>query len=131
MSKTVFSVDGVAYPHVFVSSLKRSFSVLDGGNAGRTMDGAMQRDIIGTYYNYSLELDPSYSEPAEYDALYEALSAPVNSHELTVPYGQETLTFQAYVANGEDELLHMYERLNRWENLTIHFVAMKPQRRPS
>lgn len=131
MKISVFSVDGVEYPDVNVLRLQRNFNILDGENAGRTMDGAMQRDIIGTYYNYSMELTSDYSDLSEYDALYEVLSAPVNSHTIIVPYGQEMLTFEAYVANGGDELLHMRNTFNKWQNLNINFVAMEPQRRPS
>lgn len=133
MSKSVFSVDGVEYPGVCVKSpIHRSFNVLDGENAGRTMDGAMQRDLIGTYYNYRMEFDTSASALEEYDALYEVLSAPVKSHTITVPYGQEVLTFEAYVANGDDDLTRIYQDESRkWENLAVNFVAMSPQRRPA
>lgn len=131
MRKAAFSIDGKEYANVHVTSLKRSFSVLDGENAGRTMDGAMQRDIIGTYYNYSMEIDPSESDPAEYDSLYEALSAPQNSHSIVVPYGLGTLEFQAYVSNGEDELFFAGGKEYQWDNLSVNFVAMKPQRRPA
>ena len=130
MSKFVFTVDGVEYKNIHVLSVKRSFSVLDGENAGRTMDGAMQRDIIGTYYNYSLEIDPVDSSPDEYDSLYEVLSAPEDSHTVSFPYGRDVLTFNAYVSNGDDELWDAVNGVNRWNNLTINFVAMKPQRRP-
>lgn len=130
MKLSAFSVDGTAYPNIHVVSLKRSFSVLDGSNAGRTMDGAMQRDIIGTYYNYSLELDPDNSAVKEYDALYEVLSAPENSHSISIPYGQGSMDFQAYISNGEDELFTKEGTANYWNNLTINFIAMKPQRRP-
>lgn len=130
MSKFVFTIDGTSYSKIHVVSLKRSFAVLDGENAGRTMDGAMQRDIIGTYYNYSLEVDPYDSDPAEYDALYEALSAPVDSHAVSFPYGSSALSFEAYVANGEDELFDILGGKNRWDHLTINFIAMNPQRRP-
>ena len=45
MKKSVFSVDGVDYPGIFVKSpIHRSFNVLDGENAGRTLDGRMQRN---------------------------------------------------------------------------------------
>lgn len=131
MSNFVFSIDGVEYSKIHVMSLKRSFSVLDGENAGRTMDGAMQRDIIGTYYNYSMEIDPYDSDPAEYDSLWEAISAPVDSHTVSFPYGRDMLTFEAYVANGEDELFDIFRGVNRWDNLTVNFVAMDPQRRPA
>lgn len=126
----VFSVDGVEYPNVNVISLERTFAVMDGENAGRTMDGSMQRDVIGTYYNYNMELTSDYSDLTEYDKLYEVLSAPVDSHTIVVPYGQGTLTFTAYVANGNDNLIHKRPNFNKWDSLSINFVAMKPQRRP-
>ena len=127
---SVLSLDGKAYPNLHVVSLKRSFSVLDGDNAGRVMTGAMKRDIIGTYYNYSMEIDPVSSDLAEYDEFYEAISAPVDSHVLTVPYAQTTVTFDAYVANGEDELVSKNDDRSNWQNLSVNFVAMKPKRTP-
>lgn len=128
---SVLSLDGKGYPNLHVVSLKRSFSVLDGDNAGRVMTGAMKRDIIGTYYNYSMEIDPVSSDLAEYDEFYEAISSPVDSHVLTVPYAQTTLTFDAYVANGEDKLVSKYNGRNEWQNLAVNFVAMKPKRTPA
>lgn len=129
MNDFVFTIDGAAYSKIHVVSLKRSFSVLDGENAGRTMDGAMRRDIIGTYYNYSLEIDPCDSDPAEYDALWETISSPADSHTVSFPYGRSVLTFEAYVSNGEDELWDICRGGNRWNNLTVNFIAMDPQRR--
>ena len=128
---SVLSLDGKAYPNLHVVSLKRSFSVLDGDNAGRVMTGAMKRDIIGTYYNYSMEIDPVSSDLAEYDEFYEAISAPVDSHVLTVPYAQTTVTFDADVANGEDELVSKNDDRSNWQNLSVNFVAMKPKRTPA
>lgn len=126
-----FVLDGKSY-NVFVpeSGIKRSGQVLDGDNAGRTQSGVMIRDIIGTYYNYSIEIDTSKTERAEYDALYQVLTAPVDSHTLTVPYAQETITFQAYVTSAEDTLETMADGHNLWSGLKINFIAMKPQRRP-
>ena len=131
MKNYVFTVDGVEYRRLHVLSVKRTFAILDGENAGRTMDGAMQRDIVGTYYNYNLVIDPMESDPEEYDALYEAISAPVDSPEVIFPYGRSVLSFRAYVANGEDELFDASGGDNRWDNLTVNFVAMEPQRRPA
>ena len=131
MREAVFTVDGVSYPGVHVASLRRSFAVLDGPNAGRMMDGSLRRDVIGTYYNYALELYSDFSSPEQYDALYEALSAPVDSHDVVFPYGQENLSFLAYIANGEDELPKIYrDGLQKWDHLSLNFVAMEPQRRP-
>ena len=131
MNFSVFSVDGTPYPGVNVLSLKRNFNVLDGPNAGRVMDGAMTREVIGTYYNYSMEITSNYSNLEEYDSLYEVLSSPADSHSIVVPYGQGTLSFEAYVSNGSDDLLHTRDSFNKWNNLSINFIAMKPQRRAS
>lgn len=128
---TVFSIDGVGYPTILVESLKRKFSVLDGENAGRVKTGEMQRDIIGTYYNYSLELDTSEASLAEYDRLYEVLSSPQDKHSITVPYGQTSITFDAYISNGEDELFSMESSRNLWGELSINFIAIAPKRRPA
>ncbi len=130
MKIPVFSVDGVEYPGVNVISLERTGAVLDGSNAGRTMDGAMKRDIIGTYYNFNLELTSDYSDLEQYDALYEVITAPVDSHTITMPYGQGTMTFEAYVANVTDNLLHRRESFSKWNNMKVNFIAMEPQRRP-
>lgn len=126
----VLTVDGVAYPNIHITSLKRSFSVLDGENVGRVMTGKMERDIIGTYYNYSAEVDAGCASKAEYDRFYQVISAPVDSHSIVVPYGQSTLTFAAYVSNGDDNLISAYPDGNTWSGLSFNFIAMQPQRTP-
>lgn len=124
------TMDGVTYSTLHVVKLVRSFSVLDGENAGRVMSGAMERDVIGTFYNYQVEIDPDAASRADYDAFFYAISAPVDSHTLIVPFAQSTLTFQAYVTQGQDELTLMEDAANRWENLSFSFIAMAPARTP-
>lgn len=125
------TVDGVTYRTIHVTSIKRNFQVLDGDNAGRVTSGDMRRDVIGTFYNYSFAIDPSQADPTEYDRLFDVITAPVASHSIIVPYAQTTLTFQAYVTNGSDELGYMGDVVNRWENLTFNAIAMSPQRTPT
>lgn len=125
----LITVDGVNY-NVYDTKITRDFQILDGENAGRLMNGKMERDIIGTYYNYTWEIEADDLEI--YDSLYEVLSAPVDSHTITVPYGKsETITFEAYVSSGKDELGVNYEGNNYWKGLSIQFIAMEPKRRPS
>ncbi len=124
-------VDGVEYEGLAVLSVKRSFSVTDGDNAGRlSVSGKMVRDIIGTFYNYQFTINPRKSNRLTYDAFFEVISAPVDSHIIVVPYGQGTLTFEAYVTTGDDELVLIGDDANHWKNLTFNVVAMEPQRTP-
>ena len=127
--KPVFKVDGVSY-NVIVpeGGLKRQGRVLDGESVGRMLSGRMMRDIVGTYYNYAMQLDTRNLDVAQYDALYQVLSAPVDYHTVILPYGQSTLTFQAYVTNLDDELVLIQEGRNLWGNLSFTFVAMQPER---
>lgn len=124
------AVDGRIYKVGF-SGLRRLGSIVDGENAGRVLSGAMKRDIIGTYYNYELSASPLLGELAEYDAFYEVLSAPVDSHLVEVPYAQGTLKYRAYITNLSDNLVKARPGLNRWKGLTVNFIAMEPQRRPT
>ena len=130
----VLTLDNVQYPHIHVTSLTRNFTVMDGENAGRVQSLAMVRDVKGTFYNYSIEIDPDMRYKAEYDSFYQVITAPVDSHTLVVPYGQETLTFEAYVTQGSDELIlnnpssYRYGG-NAWQALSFNFIAMAPQRR--
>jgi hypothetical protein len=126
---TLFKIDGVSY-NVLVPSggLKRSAKVLDGDNVGRMQSGRMKRDIIGTYYNYSMQIDTRGLNAAQYDALYQVLTAPVDYHTVVVPYGQSTLTYEAYVSNVDDEVILMQDGRNLWGNLSVDFIAMEPDR---
>lgn len=126
----VFTLDGRSF-NVVVTSLQRKASVLDGQSAGRVLSGRMERDIIGTYYNYSIELDTASMSVTDYDALYEALTAPVKSHTLVAPYGQGTISFEAYVTGADDTLKIMTPAKNLWGDLRINFVAMEPKRYPA
>ena len=127
----VFSIDG-RYFNVFIpmDGIERNFSVVDTDDAGRVITGGMERDIVGTYYNYTIKLDTSLLSFEEYDDLYEILSDPVDYHEIIVPYGQRTLAFHAYVTQGKD-VLNRIDRLgNHWKQLSVNFIAMEPERLP-
>lgn len=125
-------IDGVTYDGIRVLSVKRSFTVTDGENAGRlATSGRMVRDIIGTFYNYEFNVDPQSASPETYDAFYQAITAPVDDHEVVVPYGQGSLTFDAYITTGDDELVLISNDANRWKNLSFNVIAMAPQRTPA
>ena len=122
-------LDGKTYD-VDVRNIKRKFQILDGSEATRALSGSMIRDIIGTYYNYTMEIETEKLGRAAYDSLYETLSAPVNSHHMVVPYGQTTLDADFYVTSGEDAVFREDSSGRTWSGLSIDFIAMEPARRP-
>lgn len=127
-----FKVDGIEFTKAVVDKPKRSFQILDGENAGRQiLTAKMERDVLGTFYNYSMNIDSRFMTREEYDVLYDLLSSPVDSHRIEVPYGQTTWVYEGYVTNGTDELVGIRGDVNLWANLSINFIAMEPQRRPA
>ena len=127
MSQSIVSVDGVFYD-VAISALKRTANITDGENAGRTAAPAasMIRDVIGTFYTYVISFEPKAGKQAQYDAFFDALSQPVDSVQLAVPYGQTTKTFEAYVTKVEDELKVNLNGLKIWAGMSVTFTAMEP-----
>ncbi len=127
----MFSIDGKEYDVsiLFIpeEGIERKFNILDGNNAGRLQaKGKMVRDIIGTFFTYVIKIDTNRLNPQEYDELYETISDPnVDSHTLVVPYGQSSLTFEAYITSGSDKLSRRVNGINYWEGLSLEFVSMQ------
>lgn len=124
---SLFKIDGKAYSGIGVEHLQRSFRIPDGPLAGEMLSGDYERDLIGTYYDYDLLISVSDLSSNEYDALFETLSAPVNSHTVEMPYGAGSISFTAMIESGEDELIPMDDG-TWWGNLNLTIRAKRPQR---
>ena len=134
--KTLFSIDGVSFPHIRVLNLEQTFEILDGENSGRTISGLMRRDIIGTYYNYKLSLKPDNTPEGmnEYNQLWELCSCPTEGHDLKVPYDigntkKSTLSFRAYITSGKRDMLkYDVNGVDYWNQGEFQFIALRPKR---
>lgn len=127
----MITMDGRQYRvRVKIKSLRRSFRIEEDDRSSMVKSGAYFRSIIGTYYDYAMEVEPDPAAPEEYDDFFEAISAPVESHSITVPYGQGTMTYDAMISYGEDTQRDKIGGVTRWTGLTVTFSAQKPQRRP-
>lgn len=126
---TPFLLDGRAY-NVDVTSLTRKFAVLDSDKSSRTQDGGMYRDVIGTYYNYSMTVQAKAGDMAALDALWEVLSQPAVSHVCTFPYGQKTVTQRMYVTAGAQAVKRLTAEKTYWDGIELSFVAIDPAVRP-
>lgn len=127
---TGITIDGIDYNiRIKYETLRRAFEINEGPNSGTAIDGTMIRDIIGTRYNYQIDIEPDPSDPSDYDAFYDLISSPISSHEVSFPYGQETITFQAAIQSGTDIYRGVIGCQRRWNGLSIVFQALAPQRK--
>lgn len=95
---------------------------------GVTLDQRKHYDIKGTYYNYEVELATARMNVTDYDNLYEAITAPQESHTVTMPYGQTTLTFDARISVASDSLISSFNTFKKWGTLKVTFEALTPQK---
>lgn len=122
-------VDGVEYRvRIVYESMSRSFSIVEGPNGGTAITARTIRDIIGTKYDYEMRVEPDLRYPEDYDAFYEVISAPVESHMVEMPYGSGVMKFEAMIVSGEDTYRGILANRNAWQGLRVQFKPILPQR---
>lgn len=125
------NMDGTTYRvRIVYDTLVRSFELLEGVNAGEMLSGRHERDLLGTGYTYQMQVEPDPRYPTDYDAFFEAISAPVDSHTIIMPYGQTTITYEAMVESGQDTYRGIVSGRTRWRGLTVQYRYIEPQRVP-
>ena len=113
---------------IVYNTLARAFELIEGVNAGDMFSGRHERDLRGTGFTYEMAIEPDPDFPGDYDELFDALSEPVDSHVITVPYGQGTLTYAAEIVSGQDTYGGALSGVNQWGGLTVSFRYISPQK---
>lgn len=125
-------MDGVTYRvRVVYNTLVRAFELVEGPVHGDMLSGRHERDLVGTKYTYEMGVEPDPRYQSDYDAFFEAISDPVNSHSITVPNGQGTLTYQAMIERGSDTYRGQLAGQRRWGGLVVTFKAISVQKEPT
>lgn len=119
----MITIDGTSYD-VGIKSLKRKAEFLD-KYANRTEGGTLQRELVGVYFNYELELVPT-TDRTEYSALWAKLTEVEEFHTVVVPADNGDYTFTAYFSNVSDSLLWKKSGNSYWQGLTVNFIAQSP-----
>lgn len=122
MSKYII-IDGKEY-RVAITSLKRKADILD-RYAERSEDGVLHREVIGTYYNYTLEIG-TVNDIDLYEELFEVLSAPVASHMVELP--NDHIRFEGYFSSIQDEVQLVRDDGTLYKKLSCRLTATRPRR---
>lgn len=124
----MFKIDNTEFD-VGVTALSRKFSAQERETARSTTTGTAIRSVIGSFYNYSVQLQTSALHPDQYDALYEILTSPDEFHIFEMPYGQTTYTFIGYITSVSDTLGFIRNGENYWFDLSFEIVPQSAKRR--
>lgn len=118
-------IDGVTYP-VAIIELKRKADILD-KSAYRSEDGELHREVIGTFYNYSLKIGVINDEPL-YNTLFWVLSQPVASHKVKFPH--DNVEYDAYFSSVQDDIVLITDTGFKAKGLTCNCTGMRPRVKP-
>ena len=123
----MITIDGTQY-NVGVHDLKRKATIIEGPNAGFSLNHTKILDVIGTLTEYSCTIDVSGMGVADYDALYQALTDPATMpHTVIMPDGQTVRVSQYYGLDISDALICEIDN-KRWGSLAVTFTEMTPGR---
>lgn len=122
----MITIDGNNYNVGIVKITRKASQKIE--SLGTTMDLRKHYDIKGTYYDYDVELATKLMSLSDYDELYEVLTSPQESHIVTMPYGQSTLTFEARVSIASDVLIQSFTTFKKWGTIKVTFEALTPQK---
>jgi hypothetical protein len=124
-------LDTVTY-NLPLKTVNRKAEILFKDGAGRTADGVLHAEAIGTFMNYDCEVGMSKNNSVDYAAFWLAITEPTAEHEITLPDESGTLTFDCYFANIKDTVMKWNEGgTNYFKNLSFSVIATSPARVPA
>lgn len=111
---------------VAISAYNRSFSVLDGENAGRVLSGRMTRDIIGTYVTHKITVFRRGDNYAGMDELWDYLleHSVDDSVMFEAADDQTTISYEAYYTAASQDIEKVENGINYWGEIELSFVPM-------
>ena len=120
-------IDNIEYP-VAIVGLGRKGDILD-LTANRTEDGVLHREVIGTFYNYTLNIIAP-NDKALYESLWWKLTEPVASHQIQLPYQPEA--FEGYFGSCKDDV-KLIDKNGTFigTGISCNLVATRPARTPT
>lgn len=116
-------IDDTEYK-VPIVELQRKGDILD-LTANRTEDGVLHREVIGTYYNYTLTIGV-VNDPDLYNTLWDVLTAPVASHYIELPH--DHVRFEGYFGSCKDNIQLITDDGYKAKGLSCNLVATRPAR---
>lgn len=127
-------IDGRSYD-VVVTEISENFTILYSENTGRTMSiGArMTLDPLGTFYGHKITFKRKSGYESEFDRLFEYVSQPrYDGLRMQLVHGQTTISYDAYISNGERKLKRIDERTGKvyWDSFSVNIVPMEAQVTP-
>jgi hypothetical protein len=119
-----FKINNVDFSSLVVK-IDRTADKLD-KYAERTLDGNLQREVIGTYVNYKLSFGNNVKDKNLYNSMFIELIRPVNFVSITLPVEGSNYTFDGYIASVKDTIIYLSDTQQIYEGLECDIVTKSP-----
>lgn len=120
------NIDNVDYRVLVIwPTLKARADIEEGRNSGTAQSGREKRSLRGTRLSHTMQIEPDPRYPGDFDALFWKLSEPVESHLVTLPLGQGTVTYEAGVSSEEITWHGESAGAQRWKGMTVNFRGIR------
>lgn len=132
MNELNLIMDGITYRvRVVYNSMDNEGQLIEGVNRGDMLSGRHERDLQGTKYPYTMQVEPDPRYPQDFDDLFDSLTLPVDTHTVTLPYGNDTITYQAMIDTVSRTYAGKVGGRRRWKNMSVAYYPQSPQRVPT
>ncbi len=119
----IFAVNDIEFD-VGISTMQRSLKKTYKYDV-TTEDGVRHTEVKAIYPVYTLVLGSI--NQTDYDSLREALNTYEDTVSVTLPDGQNNITFDAVADLGTDSLIFIEsDGTRRWDNVTVTFTGVNP-----
>ena len=97
-------------------------------NTGRTIGARMVLDPLGTFLGHRITIKRKNGSEEDFDSLFNEISKPrAEGVWITAVHDQGTISYEAYISNGERRLKAINPKTNKiyWDTMTINIIPME------
>lgn len=117
-------VDGTRYD--FPCDIQRKARIVSSDVSGMLMNKTEYNDALATYYDYTLKFAIPVDKMGVYEAFFEQVTAPVDSHTFLFPYNQTNIYITGKVESVSDVFYREVNGVNVWRNVQMNIKALVP-----
>lgn len=126
------TLDGKTYRvKIVYDTYVETVQLIEGPLAGDMLSGRHERDLLGAAHTYSMQVEPDTRYLDDYDDFFAVVSAPQDTHAVTVVSGQSTMTYLAMIETVQHTYKGKLGGRNIYGGLTVTFVPVTPQEVPN
>lgn len=126
----MFTIDGITY-NVFCD-IERQVEIKGSDLSGMLLNKQNYKDVLGSYIQYTISMAIPVTEMAAYAELYEKLTDPVATHQITMPYNNTTITFDGTIETVSDRYFNKSNDISKgvWRGTQFTAIGATPIKLP-